>query len=399
MVEPSFEPAVFAPSGLDGEALYFAFRGDRLLVRMAAGRPEVPRLASFAEARVERHAGPGEPGDGGPEPGESPGASGDPVGAPAENRGSEGRGQGETQGAGTGGDEPSDAGGGGNPSESPGAGGDRAELGGAGGRDQAESPTGAGRSGAQPQDTDVGNRSESPGACPAEHYLGVIAEAHPGEHAGLACIAVDLPASAEAADGLAFEGLRQLFGLIDDELFAVAGRAFQVVEWDRTHRFCGRCGGATVHHERDRARQCPGCGLVSYPRVSPAVIVLVSRGDRFLLARNASFPGKRYSILAGFVEAGETLEAAVVREIREEVGIEVRDVTYFGSQPWPFPHSLMVGFTAEHASGEIAIDGEEIVDAGWYGADPEQLPELPNRISISRRIIDSFLNAHGVHLP
>ena len=307
--EPAFEPAVFAPPGHDGEALYFAFRGDRLLVRMAAGRPEVPRLASFAEARVERHAGPGEPGDGGPEPG------------------------------------------------------------------------------------------ESPGACPAEHYLGAIAEAHPGEHAGLACIAVDLPASAEAADGLVFEGLRQLFGLIDEELFAVAGRAFQVVEWDRTHRFCGRCGGATVHHERDRARQCPGCGLVSYPRVSPAVIVLVSRGDRFLLARNASFPGKRYSILAGFVEAGETLEAAVVREIREEVGIEVRDVTYFGSQPWPFPHSLMVGFTAQHASGEIAIDGEEIVDAGWYGTDPEQLPELPNRISISRRIIDSFLNAHGVHLP
>ena len=243
---------------------------------------------------------------------------------------------------------------------------------------------------------------ESPGACgagPTEHYLGAIAEAHPGEHAGLPCIAVDLPASAEAADGLAFQGLRQLFGLIDDELFAVAGRAFQVVEWDRTHRFCGRCGGATVHHERDRARQCPGCGLVSYPRVSPAVIVLVSRGDRFLLARNASFPGKRYSILAGFVEAGETLETAVVREIREEVGIEVRDVTYFGSQPWPFPHSLMVGFTAQHASGEIAIDGEEIIDAGWYGTDPEQLPELPNRISISRRIIDSFLNAHGVHLP
>ena len=310
--EPAFEPAVFAPPGLGGKALYFAFRGDRLLVRMAGGLAEVPRLASFAQAGVKTDTGPGEPGDGGPEPGESPGAG---------------------------------------------------------------------------------------GAGPTEHYLGAIAEAHPGKHAGLACIAVDLPASAEAADGLAFEGLRQLFGLIDDELFAVAGRAFQVVEWDRTHRFCGRCGGATLHHESDRARQCPSCGLVSYPRVSPAVIVFVSRGDRFLLARNASFPGKRYSILAGFVEAGETLETAVVREIREEVGIEVRNVAYFGSQPWPFPHSLMVGFTAEHASGEIAIDGEEIVDAGWYGADPEQLPELPNRISISRRIIDSFLNAHGVHLP
>ena len=292
--EPLFEPAVFAPPGLAGEALYFAFRGDRLLVRKAGGRAEVPRLTSFSEA-----------------------ASGSPAA----------------------------------------------------------------------------------GALPAEHYLGAIAEDHPGQHAGLRCFAVDLPDSAQAADGLAFKGLRNLFGLIDEELFAVAGRAFQVVQWDRTHRFCGRCGRATVHHERDRARQCPGCGLVSYPRVSPAVIVLVSRGDRFLLARNASFPGRRYSILAGFVEAGETLEAAAVREIREEVGIEVRNVAYFGSQPWPFPHSLMVGFTAEHASGEIAIDGEEIVDAGWYSADPEQLPELPNRISISRRIIDSFLNARGVHLP
>ena len=314
--EPPFEPAVFAPPGLAGEALYFAFRGDRLLVRRAGNRAEVPKFASFAEAAVDTDAGPNETrGDGGSEQG-------------------------------------------GNPSESPGA-----------------------------------------RAAPAEHYLGAIAEDHPGQHAGLPCFAVDLPDSAQAAEGLAFKGLRNLFGLIDEELFAVAGRAFQVVQWDRTHRFCGRCGRATVHHERDRARQCPGCGLVSYPRVSPAVIVLVSRGDRFLLARNASFPGKRYSIIAGFVEAGETLETAVVREIREEVGIEVRNVAYFGSQPWPFPHSLMVGFTAEHASGEIAIDGEEIVDAGWYRADPEQLPELPNRISISRRIIDSFLNAQGVHLP
>ena len=356
--EPPFEPAVFAPPGLAGEALYFAFRGDRLLVRKAGGRAEVPRLTSFSEAGVETQADAGElHGEGGPDQGGSQGAGEGSDESRAEARDAEGRGPGD-------------------PRE---IGGDRAE----------------------PPDADDGNPSESPGAraAPAEHYLGAIAEDHPGRHAGLPCFAVDLPDSAQAADGLAFEGLRNLFGLIDEELFAVAGRAFQVVQWDRTHRFCGRCGRATVHHERDRARQCPGCGLVSYPRVSPAVIVLVSRGDRFLLARNASFPGRRYSILAGFVEAGETLEAAAVREIREEVGIEVRNVAYFGSQPWPFPHSLMVGFTAEHASGEIAIDGEEIVDAGWYSADPEQLPELPNRISISRRIIDSFLNAHGVHLP
>lgn len=350
--EPSFEPAVFAPPGHGGEALYFAFRGDRLLVRRAAGGAEVPRLTSFAEAGVETHTGPG-----GSEQGGSKGAEGGPGESRGEARDAAGRGQGESR-----------------------------KIGG---------------NRARPPDADGGNPSEPPGAgaVPAEHYLGAVAEDHPGRHAGLHCFAVDLPDSAKAADGLAFQGLRELFGLIDEELFAVAGRAFQVVQWDRTHRFCGRCGRPTVHHERDRARQCPGCGLVSYPRVSPAVIVLVSRGDRFLLARNASFPGKRYSIIAGFVEAGETLETAVVREIREEVGIEVRNVAYFGSQPWPFPHSLMVGFTAEHASGEIAIDGEEIVDAGWYRPDPEQLPELPNRISISRRIIDSFLNAHGVHLP
>ncbi len=376
--EPSFEPAVFAPPGLGGEALYFAFRGDRLLVRRAGGRPEVPRLTSFAEAGVETQADAGEPrGDGGRGQRGSQGASGDPDGG-GETLDAEGRGLRESKGTGASG----------------------AETLVGEGRGQGESrEPGGGR--AEPPDADDGNPSEFPGArtAPAEHYLGAIAEDHPGSHAGLHCFAVDLPDSAEAADGLAFQGLRKLFGLIDEELFAVAGRAFQVVQWDRTHRFCGRCGGATAHHERDRARQCPGCGLVSYPRVSPAVIVLVSRGDRFLLARNASFPGKRYSIIAGFVEAGETLETAVVREIREEVGIEVRNVAYFGSQPWPFPHSLMVGFTAEHASGEIAIDGEEIVDAGWYRADPEQLPELPNRISISRRIIDSFLNAHGVHLP
>lgn len=376
--EPSFEPAVFAPPGIDGEALYFAFRGDRLLVRRAGGRAEVPRLTSFAEAGVETQASPGEPADaGGPGQGGSTGAGERSDRSRAEARDAQSRGQ-EAREADAGGAEPMDS----------------------GGRNRVNSP-GAGPEGALPQDADAGSPSEFPGAgaVPAEHYLGAIGQDHPGNHAGLPCFAVDLPDSAGAADGLSFKGLRNLFGLIDEELFAVAGRAFQVVQWDRTHRFCGRCGRATVHHERDRARQCPGCGLVSYPRVSPAVIVLVSRGDRFLLARNASFPGKRYSILAGFVEAGETLETAVVREIREEVGIEVRNVAYFGSQPWPFPHSLMVGFTAEHASGEIAIDGEEIVDAGWYRADPEQLPELPNRISISRRIIDSFLNAHGVYLP
>lgn len=220
----------------------------------------------------------------------------------------------------------------------------------------------------------------------SEHYLGILGDRQ--------CYAVDVGVDGEVAapDGTDFQGLRELFGQIGEDLFVVAGRAFQIVNWDRTHRYCGRCGSATAHHDVDRARVCPDCGLLSFPRVSPAVITLVERGREFLLARNARFPRGRYSIIAGFVEPGETLEEAVAREIREEVGIEVRNIRYFASQPWPFPHSLMVGFTAEHASGEIRIDRDEIVDADWYT--PDNLPDLPDSISISRKIIDSFLDRH-----
>ena len=208
-----------------------------------------------------------------------------------------------------------------------------------------------------------------------QHYLGRTADRDGDPRGGRHCFAVDVDVEAEAPDGLSFQGLRRLFGLVDDETFSVAGRAFQIVNWDRTHRFCGRCGTATRHHDKDRARQCPECGLISYPRVSPAIITLVSRGDEFLLARNASFPGKRYSILAGFVEAGETLEETVIREIREEVGLEVEKVTYFGSQPWPFPHSLMIGFTAEHASGDIDIDAKR--SSTPDGTGPATFPNYP----------------------
>ncbi|MEE2657992.1 MAG: NAD(+) diphosphatase [Candidatus Latescibacterota bacterium] len=215
------------------------------------------------------------------------------------------------------------------------------------------------------------------------HYLGKLDGVH--------CFAADLAVDAEPPVGMTLQGLRKLYGAFDDVEFQLAGRAFQIVNWDRTHHFCGRCGTATVRRETDRARQCPDCGLLSFPKVSPAIITLIHRGSEFLLARNARFPAGRYSIIAGFVEPGETLEEAVVRETREEVGMEVRDVKYFGSQPWPFPHSLMVGFTATWASGDIRIDEEEIVDAGWFTHD--NLPDLPDRVSISRWIIDSFLAA------
>ncbi|MDP7364715.1 MAG: NAD(+) diphosphatase [Candidatus Latescibacteria bacterium] len=216
------------------------------------------------------------------------------------------------------------------------------------------------------------------------HYLGQLDDVH--------CFAVDLQTD-NPPQGMALMGLRELYADFSEGIFQLAGRAFQVVNWDRTHHFCGRCGQNADYHESDRARRCPDCGLLSFPRVSPAVITLIHKGDEFLLARNARFPEGRYSIIAGFVEAGETLEEAVAREIYEEVGVEVSDITYRCSQPWPFPHSLMVGFTAAWAGGDIRIDEDEIVDAGWFSA-RHLPPSLPDGISISRRLIDSFLAEH-----
>ncbi len=229
---------------------------------------------------------------------------------------------------------------------------------------------------------DNGNGASVP--CPLSpdgRYLGRLGE--------LDCYTVELEPETAAPPGSAFRGLRSLYSVLEDDLYAVAGRAFQIVEWDRTHRFCGRCGTPTVDADGERAKRCPSCGQLAFPRLSPAVIVAVHRGRELLLARGRSFGGPFYSVLAGFVDPGESLEEAVEREVREEVGIKLRNVRYFGSQPWPYPHSLMVGFTAEHAGGEIAIDEAELVDAGWFA--PESLPVLPGKLSIARRLIDAFL--------
>ena len=178
------------------------------------------------------------------------------------------------------------------------------------------------------------------------HYLGALG--------ALRCWSVELAADAEPPAGMAFRDLRQLYGMLDTSLHAVAGRAVQIVEWDRTHRFCGACGAPTAADPKERSRVCTACGLAQFPRIAPAVIVAVAKDDEILLGRSRHFPPGIYSVLAGFVEPGESLEQAVFREVLEETGIEVEDVRYFGSQPWPFPHSLMLGFTARHRGGRAA---------------------------------------------
>jgi NAD+ diphosphatase len=215
-------------------------------------------------------------------------------------------------------------------------------------------------------------------------YLGVLGEAH--------CFSAELAVNAAAPEGWVWQGLRGLFGALDDAQFALAGRALQIVDWDRTHQHCGACGTATVPRTTERSRECPACGLVAYPRLAPAVMALVRRGRELLLARSPRFVKGVYSALAGFVEPGETLEQCLEREVHEEVGIRVCRVRYFASQPWPFPHSLMIAFFADYDRGEIRVDGVEIEDARWFDIENfENLPRLPARISIARRLIDAAI--------
>ena len=212
------------------------------------------------------------------------------------------------------------------------------------------------------------------------HYLGRLDERD--------CFAIACGAIQPAAPW-AIESLRALHDRLDEVVFGVAGRALQIVHFASVHRFCGRCGTATARSASERCMRCPRCELTVYPRVSPAIIVLVRRGAEALLARSSRFATGFYSTLAGFVEPGESLEETLRREVREEVGVEVTNIRYFGSQPWPFPHSLMVGFVADHASGDIVVDGEEIEDARWFRADA--LPPVPPRLSIARQLIDAWV--------
>jgi NAD+ diphosphatase len=218
-----------------------------------------------------------------------------------------------------------------------------------------------------------------------------------GDLDGEPCWALGVGPDVDPGPGFVWTPLMSLATTWDAGEWTVAGRAVQLVEWQRTSRFCGRCGTVSVPSPGERGTLCPQCGLVAYPRLAPAVIMLVRRGETALLARNRRFPGGMYSALAGFVEAGETLEQAVRREVLEEVGITVGPPRYLGSQSWPFPHQLMVAFLADWVEGEIEVDGDEIVDAEWFRA--ESLPSLPGPVSIARALIDHWLAEVGHPSP
>jgi NAD+ diphosphatase len=228
---------------------------------------------------------------------------------------------------------------------------------------------------------------------PSELALEPIREWYLGTLDGRHCYCAEISENDLVPEKMTFLGLRHLYGQLEGFLHRIAMKAVHMIEWDRTTRYCGYCGMETIRARGMIAKECPCCELLIFPRISPAVIVLVERENRVLLARVKRFTSELYSVLAGFVELGETLEEAVRREIGEEVGIRVKNIRYFGSQPWPFPDSLMIGFTAEYESGEIKIDETEIADAGWF--DPEKLPTIPGKISIARQLIDWFVETRS----
>lgn len=199
----------------------------------------------------------------------------------------------------------------------------------------------------------------------------------------------EIAADATLPNGFLALSRRELPQILGYGGFVQAGLAFQIMHWRRTNRFCGRCRTPMQESRTERAMQCPECGQQVFPTLSPAIITTVEKDGKILLGSNTNFPAGRYSVLAGFVEPGESLEEAVAREVFEESSIRVKNIRYFGSQPWPFPNSLMLAFLADWESGEPKPDGEELIDVRWFS--PAELPDIPPSVSISRQLIDNWL--------
>ena len=183
-------------------------------------------------------------------------------------------------------------------------------------------------------------------------------------------------------------GLRATYNKLPHELYQIAGKCQEILYWDANTRFCGVCGGPMKMHT-EISKRCTHCGKEIWPLLATAIIVLIRREEKVLLVHARNFRGKFFGLVAGFVETGETLEEAVVREVHEEVGIKIKNIRYFASQPWPYPCGLMVGFTADYVSGDLHLQRSELDDAGWF--DRDHLPPVPDKMSIARQLIDSWL--------
>ena len=202
----------------------------------------------------------------------------------------------------------------------------------------------------------------------------------------------ELSADAPLDDTFELIPLRKALEHLGADWYPFAVKGYSVINWDRNHQFCGCCGHATVHNQGSFERYCQHCKLHFYPRISPSIIVLIQKDEQLLMARSHYFQPGVYGLIAGFVEAGESIEEAVHRETFEEIGIRINNLRYFGSQPWPFPDSLMVGFFADYESGDLCIDPKEIEDAGWY--DYDKLPGRPSTsLSIASKMLDEYLQA------
>lgn len=225
--------------------------------------------------------------------------------------------------------------------------------------------------------------------------LDVLCEHGIGHFDGQPVFLLELSGAGEV-NGCSWRGLRQFMLEGDFDTYKLLGYAAQIGTWAREHRFCGSCGQPMTQIRWERAMYCQPCDLRSYPRISPSMIVLVTRGDEILLARSPRFVTGVYSTLAGFAEPGESAEDCLAREVREEVAVEVKNIQYVGSQCWPFPHSMMLGFHAEYAGGEIVMQPDEIEDAQWFNV--HDLPPLPAGRSIARYLIDLYV-ARRLGLP
>lgn len=215
---------------------------------------------------------------------------------------------------------------------------------------------------------------------------------HVGSYEGTPCFAIRVEKTDSIPEPFHWESLRGLLarGAIGSDAFDMVSCAMQVFDWDKSHQFCGQCGQATIPHESERARLCSHCNTRYYPRISPCVIMLVTKGEECLLAQHKQSRSQFYSALAGFIEPGESVENALRREVAEEVSLSVAELSYFGSQPWPFPGQLMLGFHAEFDAGDIQVQEDEIADAKWFHY--SDLPQVPPASTLSGMLIRGFVD-------